>query len=72
MLENAMNSTNKLKSILEELQKLRHNIIHMNVTLPFTFKGKIIERINTMLRSLKEIILIQNRYCFFIIKLNEN
>lgn len=61
MLETEINSGQELKAIIDELHKIRHNVIHMNIVLPFTFKGKVVDRINTMLRSIKEITLIQNR-----------
>nr|XP_036219853.1 alanine--tRNA ligase, mitochondrial isoform X2 [Bactrocera oleae] len=47
--------TDKVTNATEiELQKIRHNLIHMEVALPYVFKLNTIARINDMLKKLKE------------------
>lgn len=47
--------TDKVTNATEiELQKIRHNLIHMEVALPYVFKIDTIARINDMLKKLKE------------------
>ncbi|XP_011183669.1 alanine--tRNA ligase, mitochondrial [Zeugodacus cucurbitae] len=47
--------TDKVTNATEiELQKIRHNLIHMEVALPYVFKINTIERINDILKKLKE------------------
>uniref|UniRef100_A0A1A9X0J8 alanine--tRNA ligase n=1 Tax=Glossina brevipalpis TaxID=37001 RepID=A0A1A9X0J8_9MUSC len=36
-----------------ELQKIRNNLLHMNIKLPYVFKMSILERLNEILRKLK-------------------
>lgn len=56
MLEKGL-KTDKLSNATEiELQKIRHNILHMdNIQLPYIFKMDALERINEILRRLKEV-----------------
>jgi len=37
-----------------ELQTIRHNMLHSDIKLPYAFKVDTLERINEMLRKLKE------------------
>ncbi|XP_054735044.1 alanine--tRNA ligase, mitochondrial-like [Anastrepha obliqua] len=47
--------TDKLTNATEiELQKIRHNLLHTEVVLPYAFKIDTLERINDILKKLKE------------------
>ncbi|KAI8120807.1 mitochondrial, Alanine--tRNA ligase [Lucilia cuprina] len=47
--------TDKLSNATEiELQKIRHNLQHMDIQLPYVFKIDMLERINEILKKLKE------------------
>lgn len=47
--------TDKLSNATEmELQKIRHNLLHMDLQLPYIFKIVTLERINDILKKLKE------------------
>ena len=47
--------TDKLSNATEmELQKIRHNLLHMDIQLPYIFKLETLDRINDILKKLKE------------------
>ncbi|KAM7358050.1 alanine--tRNA ligase, mitochondrial [Cochliomyia hominivorax] len=47
--------TDKLSNATEiELQKIRHNLLHLDIQLPYIFKIETLERINDILKKLKE------------------
>lgn len=47
--------TDKMSNATEvELQKIRHNLLHTDIQLPYVFKMDILERINDILKRLKE------------------
>lgn len=47
--------TDKISNATEaELQKIRHNLLHTEIMLPYVFKVDILERINNILKKLKE------------------
>lgn len=54
VLENQF-QTDKLTNATEtELQTIRHNMLHSDIKLPYAFKMDTFDRINEMLRRLKE------------------
>ncbi|CAD7004945.1 unnamed protein product [Ceratitis capitata] len=54
MLEKQFNSDKLTNATEVELQKIRHHLVHTEVALPYVFKIDTIERINDILRRLKE------------------
>lgn len=47
--------TDKLSNATEtELQKIRHNLLHLDIQLPYVFKIETLERINDILKRVKE------------------
>lgn len=47
--------TDKMSNATEvELQKIRHNLLHTDIQLPYVFKMDTLERINDILKRLKE------------------
>ncbi|XP_058981905.1 alanine--tRNA ligase, mitochondrial-like [Musca domestica] len=47
--------TDKMSNATEvELQKIRHNLLHTDIQLPYVFKMDFLERINDILKCLKE------------------
>ncbi|KAH8398376.1 hypothetical protein KR215_009514 [Drosophila sulfurigaster] len=54
MLEEQFQSDKLTNATENELQTIRHNILHSSIKLPYAFKMDTLERINDMLRKLKE------------------
>ncbi|KAM8710971.1 hypothetical protein ACLKA7_017584 [Drosophila subpalustris] len=54
MLEQQFQADKLTNATENELQTIRHNMLHSDIKLPFAFKVDTLERINEMLRKLKE------------------
>ncbi|XP_075164210.1 alanine--tRNA ligase, mitochondrial [Haematobia irritans] len=54
MLEKELNTEKNSNATEVELQKIRHNLLHTDIMLPYVFKMDTLERINTILKRVKE------------------